>query len=105
MKTSKKQNPCHLFFGVLGSKLKIGIIYALKKKPMNVTDLSGELGEERSKVSHGLMLLRSCEFVMSKKEGRKNIYSLNKETIVPLLSLVDAHVKKYCKVCKLKGGN
>ena len=34
-----------------------------------------------------------------KKDGKKRIYSQNKETILPLLYLIEKHVKKYCKIC------
>ncbi|MFH0859844.1 MAG: metalloregulator ArsR/SmtB family transcription factor [Candidatus Altiarchaeota archaeon] len=92
---------CRHFFSTLGSELKIGIIMALREKPMSVSELSEKIGEERSKVSHGLLLLQRCYFVKSEKEGRSRIYCLNKDTIEPLLSLVERHAKKYCKECNV----
>lgn len=93
---------CYLFFETLGTKLKTDLVLKLKEKPLSVKELSEELNQERSKVSHALISLLDCGFVKVSKKGRKRIYSLNKDTILPLLNLVEKHVKKYCKVCKKK---
>lgn len=94
------KSKCYLFFETLGTKLKIDIIIKLEEGPSGVNELSKQLNQERSKVSHALLSLHECGFVDVKKEGKSRIYSLNKETIIPLLSLIEKHVKKYCKVCK-----
>ena len=91
---------CHLFFETLGTRLKIDIILRLKEKSLSVNELSKKLNQERSKVSHALRSLLECGFVKVKKKGRKRVYSLNTDTIIPLLNIVEKHVKKYCKVCK-----
>ena len=94
-----KEN-CYLFFETLGNRLKIDIITGLKEEPLSVNELSEKLGQERSKVSHALISLSDCGFVKVKKSGRRRIYSLNMDTIMPLLDIVEKHVKKYCKACK-----
>jgi len=33
-------------------------------------------------------------------KGRERIYSLNKETIIPMLKLIDKHENKYCEKCR-----
>ena len=93
-----------MFFETLGTGLKIKILYELKNGSLSVNDLSKQLNQERSKVSHALKSLLECCFVSVKKKGRERIYSLNTDTIIPLLSIVEKHVKKYCKVCKRKEG-
>lgn len=100
---SHMKDKCHLFFETLGTELKIGIITQLKERSLNVNELSKQLGQERSKVSHSLKSLLECGFVGVKKNGRERVYSLNTDTIIPLLNLVEKHVNKYCKVCKRKG--
>lgn len=95
---------CHLFFETLGTGLKLSIISELREEPLNVSELSKKLSQERSKVSHALKSLLVCGFVKVKNRGRERIYSLNKDTIIPLLRLVDRHIKKYCRLCKKKGG-
>lgn len=94
------KNKCHLFFETLSTKLKIDIITKLKEKQLSVNELSSQLKQERSKVSHALLSLHKCNFVKFRKDGKKRIYSLNTETILPLLLLIEKHIKKYCKICK-----
>ncbi len=92
-------NKCHLFFETLGTKLKIGIIMQLKEKPLSVNELSKHLNQERSGVSHALKSLLECGFIKVRVDGRKRIYSLNTDTIMPLLGIVEKHIRKYCKIC------
>ena len=95
------KNP-HIFFETLGTKLKIDILARLKRSSLSVNELSEQLNQERSKVSHALRSLLACNFVKVKKDGRQRIYSLNSDTITPLFDLVEEHLRKYCKVCKRK---
>jgi ArsR family transcriptional regulator len=81
------------FFEVISPKLRIRIIETLQKTPMCVSDLCKELNEEQSKISHNLKKLYECHFLTVKQDGKKRVYSLNEETITPLLSLVEKHVK------------
>ncbi len=71
--------PFHLCFEVLGNPLRIKIIQSLRKNPKSVGKLVSELGEEQSKVSHSLAVLRKCRFVEAKREGKKMVYSLRRE--------------------------
>ncbi len=98
------EGDCYLFLETLSTRLKMDIIERLKKRPLSVNELSKQLNQERSKVSHALLSLAECNFVLVEKKGKNRIYSLNKDTIVPLLDLIEEHVTKYCKVCnKVKG--
>jgi len=94
------KDKCYLFFETLGTKLKVDIIIKLKERPMSVSELADNLGQERSKVSHALISFSGCGFVNAVEDGKKRIYSLNKDTILPLFDLVERHIKKYCKICK-----
>lgn len=70
---------------------------------MSVNEICSSLREEQSKISHNLKKLIECHFLDVKREGKKRIYSLNKDTIVPLMELVKKHVKKYCYTsCKME---
>jgi hypothetical protein len=40
-----------------------------------------------------------CKIVNVKKKGKERVYSLNKDTIIPILSIVDKHAKKMCPTC------
>jgi len=87
----------NLFFETISAKTRLRILEALKVKQMSVTEICKALDEEQSKISHNLKNLTECHFLDVKKQGKKRIYSLNKETIVPLMKLVEKHVEKYCK--------
>ena len=90
-------NSYHVFFTNLANSLKIGIILELRKGDKNVTELTNELGVEQSKISHALASMRCCSIVQSRQKGKERIYSLNKDTIVPMLKLIDRHANKHCK--------
>ncbi len=87
----------HIFFTNLANPLKIGIILSLRRKERSVSELTKELAVEQSKVSHALGSLKSCNIVNVKQKGKTRIYSLNKETIIPMLELIDKHAIIYCK--------
>lgn len=104
-KVSKTSNfsTYHIFFRNLANPLKIKIISALKDNKCSVNDLSYELGVEQSKISHALALLKKCNIVDVEKKGKERIYSLNKNTIVPMFKLIDEHSKSFCKCKECKG--
>lgn len=89
----------HIFFQTLSNELRINIVTALRRKEMSVGELSQKLGVEQSKISHALASLRCCSVVVSRQEGKRRIYSLNKETLVPILEIIDKHEKKFCAGC------
>jgi DNA-binding transcriptional ArsR family regulator len=99
MNKTSNASTYHIFFRNLANPLKIKIISALKEKESSVGDLSYELKVEQSKISHALALLKRCNIVKVKKKGKERIYSLNKNTIIPMLKLIDEHSKSFCK-CK-----
>ena len=91
------------FFETISSRIRLRILELLQARAMSVTEICKAVGEEQSKVSHNLKCLKDCHFLDVRKQGKKRIYSLNKETIVPLMKLVDKHVRCYCKEeCKRK---
>ena len=90
-------NSYHKFFTNLANPLKVGIILALKVKSQNVGELSNELHVEQSKVSHALASLKECNIVDVEQKGKERVYSLNKETIAPILDIIHKHAQDYCK--------
>jgi DNA-binding transcriptional ArsR family regulator len=88
----------NMFFETIAPELRMKILQTLKKKSMSVTELTKQLDEEQSKVSHSLKKLVECRFVEVKKKGKQRIYSLNKDTVLPLLKLVEKHVQ--CNCCE-----
>ncbi len=84
------------FFKNFAHPTRFQIILALKNNPLSVTQLAKKTGLEQSQVSHTLKNMVQCNILEVKKKGRQRIYSLNKKTVLPLLQIVEKHVKKYC---------
>jgi DNA-binding transcriptional ArsR family regulator len=83
------------FFRTLCNETRLGIILFLKKGSKNVSQIVKELKMEQSRVSHNLQCLEKNGFVEVKKEGKQRIYSLNKDTIEPILRDAKRHIEKY----------
>lgn len=87
---------CYRFFVNLANPVRLGILEQLMKKPMVVNDIVKELGQEQSLVSHNLKILLECNFVFTKRDGRKRIYAANKKTAGELFKIVENHAKMFC---------
>ena len=85
-----------LFFKNMSSKVRIKIITALLEKPLNVTEICTAIDEEQSKVSHNLTNLVECNIVTVQQMGKNRVYTLNKQTVEPILRLVDSHAACNC---------
>jgi DNA-binding transcriptional ArsR family regulator len=96
-----KENPYHDFFSNLANPLKMNIVLELNKEEKNVSELSKQLKAEQSKISHALSSLKQCKIVDMKQKGKERVYSLNKDTIVPILKIIRHHSIKNCKGCEL----
>jgi ArsR family transcriptional regulator, zinc-responsive transcriptional repressor len=97
-------NTYKMFFGTLADGNKLNILKALRKGPKSVTELKNELKKEQSCISHCLKKLKQLHFVKSKVAGKQRIYSIEDKTILPLLKLIDKHMKTYNKhLCKCTG--
>jgi DNA-binding transcriptional ArsR family regulator len=88
---------CYKFFVNLANPTRLAILEQLMKKPMIVNDLAKELGQEQSMVSHNLKPLLECNFVYTKRDGKKHIYLVNKTTVGELFRTVEKHAKLFCK--------
>ncbi len=96
MKTGLRQ-PYRTFFGTLANQYRLDIIEVLKEKQMNVTEIIRKTKFKQPTVSHNLQRLQACGFVFVKPTGKKRVYELNRETIKPLLVLMNKHMKNYCE--------
>lgn len=94
LESLKLVKPQSLFFKALANPARMSIISILQT-PKSVAQISEELGFEQTMVSHHLSCLSFCGFVSFQREGKNKIYSLNKETIAPILKIVDKHLKKF----------
>lgn len=90
----------NLFFMNFANNARFKIIMALRKKPLNVSQICKETNQEQSRVSHHLKSMSKCNILNVKQQGKQRIYSLNNQTIEPILKLVEKHVTTYCRGCK-----
>lgn len=81
----------------IANPTRLKLIDALRKKPLTVGELCKVTGFEQSRVSHSLKYLAERCFVKAEKQGRMMKYSLNKETILPIVIMVDEHIKRHKK--------
>ena len=96
---------CYRFFVNLANPTRLATLEQLMKKPMSVNELAEVLGQEQSMISHNLKPLLECNFVYIKRQGKKRIYSVNRETVDALFKAVKNHAEKFCPTggkCLLK---
>ena len=85
------------FFTTLCNRIRLEIVFSLRKQPLNVTQITRVLGYDQSTISNSLRTLRNCGFVDVRPNGKERVYYLNDKTIEPLLKLVDQHTETCCK--------
>lgn len=90
------------FFMNFASGSKFDIIMSLREGPLSVSEITRRVGGEQSAVSHNLKKLSGCHVLDVRQVGKQRIYSLNLDTVVPILETVEKHVRKYCmnRCCK-----
>ncbi len=91
-----KRNSYDNFFMNFSSRSKFDIIMALREGPLSVSDIVKKVGDEQSAVSHNLSKMSKCHILDVKQDGKQRIYSLNEKTVIPILEIVDRHVKHCC---------
>ncbi len=89
-------NICEEFFAVLADRNRLSILNLILDKDLTVNEISRKLNLEQSLVSHHLKLLKDHGFVDFSIDGKSRMYSVNKETMRPLLDIMRSHVSKFC---------
>src|SRR4030042_2712503 len=87
---------CHKFFTNLSNPTRLAALEKLMNQPMSVNELATSLGQEQSMVSHNLKPLLQCNFIFTKRQGKKRVYSVNQETVGVLFKAIENHAEKYC---------
>src|SRR5207245_9162674 len=81
--------PYALFFQALANQTRMQVLHLLSEKGgMSVSEICSELGLEQTHVSHNLKCLTFCGLVTASSEGKSRIYSINEQTVLPLLKIV-----------------
>lgn len=94
--TSKSYNA---FFMNFANNARFKIIMTLRKEDLSVTQICKQTNQEQSRVSHHLKSMLKCNILNMEKKGKKRIYSINKDTVLPILKLIEKHIKCYCRGC------
>lgn len=93
-----------LFIRAMSNITRFEIVNLLKTDgPKTVTEIYESLGFKQSRVSRNLKCLLDCGFVEIEKNGKERLYSLNKDTVAPLIDIIDKHVSQYENHLKLCG--
>ena len=89
--------PFGLFFQALANPSRMRIVHYLRaaRGGRSVSQICDDLGLEQTQGSHALRCLAFCGLVASARNGKSVIYTLNSETMLPLLDLVETHLKKH----------
>ena len=86
------------FFATLSGESRLAILEYLKDgDAKSVSEIAKGTGQEQSAVSHNLGKLLNCQCVHVEVRGKNRYYSLNSETIAPLLKLADQHIQNFCQ--------
>lgn len=91
-----------MFLQTLAADARLKIIQVLEKKSLCANEIVTKTGYEQTLISHHLKVLEHHGMVFVEKRGKFKYYTLNQQTIQPLLGLIDAHTKQYC--CKIVEG-
>ncbi|OLE90598.1 MAG: hypothetical protein AUF79_09695 [Crenarchaeota archaeon 13_1_20CM_2_51_8] len=92
-----------MLFNALSNESRVGILNLLRNGPKNVSEISEALKIEQTMASHNLKCLAFCGLVTSQRLGKTIEYTLNRETVEPILRLADRHISKYAvnlRTCK-----
>lgn len=96
MKQIQRMDNLHrLFFKAFSNETRLEIIELLRKEPLTVSEICDKTGFEQSRVSHNLKCLENCGFVKVDQNRNFRKYSLDDETIKPIVELFDKHIEKY----------
>jgi DNA-binding transcriptional ArsR family regulator len=76
------------FCAALSDPTRIFILYALNEKPLNVTELTNELGIPQPTTSRHLKVLRERGLVYTERQGTVITYHLADQRIIQALDLL-----------------
>jgi DNA-binding transcriptional ArsR family regulator len=88
--------PYTLFFQALANQTRTQVLHLLAEEgSMKVSEICDKLALEQTLVSHSLKCLTFCGLVTSARDRKSRIYSVNEQTVLPSLKIVDDHLKNY----------
>ncbi len=82
------------FCSALSDPTRILILYALNEKPLNVTELTGELDTTQPTISRHLKILRERGLVHAVRQGTTITYHLTDNRLIQALDLLRAVMRE-----------
>jgi len=82
------------FFKVISDPTRLNILYLLKEKKRNVSEIIELTGMEQSAISHQLRILKDSRLVRSTRSGKSMIYQLDDDHIFDILEQVRTHINE-----------
>ena len=81
------------FCAALSEPTRIFILYALNEQPLNVTEITNELGIPQPTISRHLKVLRERGLVYTERQGTVITYHLADKRIIEALDLLRATMR------------
>ncbi|KXA92817.1 hypothetical protein AKJ65_06990 [candidate division MSBL1 archaeon SCGC-AAA259E19] len=81
----------------LGNEIRYRILKLLEEEERSVSEITEELEERQTLISHHLRSLQDCGLIEKRREGRKRIYRLADPQISKFLAKVSDLAKDFCQ--------
>lgn len=94
MAEQEEINTISRFFKVISDPTRLTILYILKEKKRNVSEIIEMTGMEQSAISHQLRILKDSRLVRSTRSGKSMIYQLDDDHIFDILEQVRTHINE-----------
>ena len=86
-------NPVALF-AALADPTRCRVLEMLHERPMPVHELAAAFSISRPAISRHLRVLREASLVREEKQGRENLYSLQRQQLRPMSEWLDRHRRR-----------
>jgi DNA-binding transcriptional ArsR family regulator len=81
-------------FSALADATRCKVIELLHERPMPVHELTAAFDISRPAISRHLRVLKDARLVKEEKQGRENVYSLQRQRLKPMVQWLDRHWNK-----------
>ena len=81
-------------FRAFDNEIRREILKSLERHERCVMEIVKELRYDQTTVSHNLRYLNDCGLVFVHRQGKQRIYKINERTVLPLMKLIDKHMKE-----------
>lgn len=82
------------FFKIMADATRLNILIALNDKSMSVGELCASLNMSMSAISHQLRILKQCDLVRYRREGKNVIYSVADEHVKLVVDMAFEHINE-----------